>query len=190
MSSPKIKGGWLSTAKRVASPNYSDRPDIEDISLLVVHNISLPSGQFGQSYHGTSLIELFFCNRLVQGIDPYLDSILDMQVSAHLLIYRNGDIVQFVPFHKRAWHAGASSFDERLDCNDFSIGIEMEGDDITPFTHEQYVALTTASQAILLEYPAISANRITGHSDIAPERKTDPGPFFDWHLFFKLLDGS
>ncbi len=184
-----IKDGWLSYAKCVPSPNFNDRPDPNDISLLVVHNISLPPGEYGQTYQGTPLIECFFCNQLPLGIHPFLDSIVNMQVSAHLLIYRNGDVVQFVPFDKRAWHAGQSAYKDRVQCNDFSIGIELEGDDDTAFTQAQYAALRKASQIIMQEYPSISLDRIVGHSEIAPERKTDPGPAFNWPYFLKSLDG-
>ena len=167
----------LKGAEQIDSPNFNERPT-EEISLLVIHNISLPPGEFD-----SRCVEQFFCNQLDPGQHPYFEEIKDLEVSSHLLIERTGRVVQFVPFDKRAWHAGASTFDGRENCNDFSIGIELEGTDYQPFTEIQYQRLASISQSLMLSYPEITLNRITGHSDIAPGRKTDPGPLFDWAFF-------
>lgn len=177
-----IDQGWLSTARVLASPNVDLRPDESDISLLVIHNISLPPGQFG----GGHVAELF-TNTLDANAHPYFAEIADFKVSAHLLIDREGLVTQFVPFYLRAWHAGVSEFDGRTACNDFSIGIELEGTDTQPYTDVQYRQLTEVTNCLLVQYPAMTAERIVGHCDIAPNRKTDPGPFFDWAYFRKLL---
>jgi AmpD protein len=177
-----IDQGWLSTARVLASPNVDLRPDESDISLLVIHNISLPPGQFG----GGHVAELF-TNTLDANAHPYFAEIADFKVSAHLLIDREGLVTQFVPFYLRAWHAGVSEFDGRTACNDFSIGIELEGTDTDPYTHLQYERLVKITQCLIAEYPALSSERVAGHSDIAPDRKTDPGPAFDWALFKALI---
>ena len=179
-----ISQGWLSHARRVPSPNCNARPNDSDISLLVIHNISLPPEQFGGNY-----IEQFFTNTLCINDHPYFKTIAHIEVSAHLLITRTGEFVQFVGFDQRAWHAGVSSFDGRENCNDFSIGIELEGTDNLAYTHEQYVALCEVTQLLLSTYPAIVPERIVGHCDIAPGRKTDPGEAFDWTYFMTQLDG-
>lgn len=166
----------------VPSPNFGARPEGSAISLLVVHNISLPPGQFG----GTE-IEDFFCNRLDPAAHPYFETIAAMQVSAHALVRRDGSVVQFVSCLDRAWHAGRSCFDGQEECNDFSIGIELEGADDIPYTLEQYRTLADMARLTMMAWPEISAERITGHSDIAPGRKTDPGPAFDWRYFSQLL---
>ncbi len=173
-----IQDGWLASARRCPSPNYNDRPAGDVISLLVVHNISLPPGEFGHGY-----IEAFFCNQLPVDHHPYFEQIRDLKVSAHLLIDRQGNPTQFVPFDRRAWHAGASEFQGRGECNDFSIGIELEGSDQVPYTEAQYQRLAEVTGLLLSRYPALTPARITGHSDIAPGRKTDPGPAFDWDYF-------
>lgn len=178
----KVAGGWLNTARRCPSPNWDARPDPEDISLIVIHNISLPPRVFGGPW-----IDDLFLNRLDTAAHPYFASLGGLRVSAHLLIRRNGTIVQYVPFHRRAWHAGASRFNERENCNDFSIGIELEGTDDIPFTDRQYNALGAAAKALLAVYPALTTPRIAGHSDIAPARKTDPGPAFDWRRLRQSL---
>ena len=167
----------LNGAEQIDSPNFNERPS-QEISLLVIHNISLPPGEFD-----SRCVEQFFCNQLDSSQHPYFEEIKDLEVSSHLLIERTGRVVQFVPFDKRAWHAGASSFDGRDNCNDFSIGIELEGTDCQPFTEIQYQILASISHSLMLSYPEITLNRITGHSDIAPGRKTDPGPLFDWVYF-------
>ena len=172
----------LSSARLLLSPNCDERPLGCEITLLVIHNISLPPGEYGGGG-----IEDFFLNRLDSQADPYFESIAHLRVSAHLLIRRDGEVTQFVPFTHRAWHAGESEFEGCDGCNDFSIGIELEGCDEQPFTEEQYQALVKATDEIMLRYPAITKARIVGHSDIAPERKTDPGPVFDWALYRSLL---
>lgn len=173
-----INNGWLSTAKKICSPNFDSRSDEADISLLVIHNISLPPEQFGGGY-----IEQFFCNQLDPSEHPYFSSICELTVSSHLLITREGALIQFVPFNKRAWHAGVSSFQGRDKCNDYSIGIELEGADTIAYTEQQYTTLISVTQSILKAYPLIHSDRIVGHSDIAPDRKTDPGSAFDWQRF-------
>ena len=177
-----IDQGWLSTATALASPNADPRPDKSDISLLVIHNISLPPGQFG----GGHVAELF-TNTLDPNTHPYFAEIANFKVSAHLLIDREGVVIQFVPFDQRAWHAGVSAFAGRPACNDFSIGIELEGTDTDPYTHLQYECLVKTTQCLIAEYPALSSERVAGHSDIAPDRKTDPGPAFDWARFKALI---
>lgn len=167
--------GWLEPVERCASPNCNERPDAQDISLLVIHNISLPPGQFG-----SGCIREFFCNRLDYSSHSYFAQLVDLQVSAHLLIERDGQLLQFVPFCNRAWHAGESLFEGRSNCNDFSIGIELEGTDDDPYTDSQYESLVAVTCLLMEAYPAITTQRIVGHSDIAPGRKTDPGPAFDW----------
>ena len=168
----------LTTAKQLDSPNCSERSETAKIELLVIHNISLPPGRYGGGY-----IEALFSNNLNPDDDPYFRDIAHLTVSAHLLIDRLGEITQFVPFDKKAWHAGASSFKGRENCNDFSIGIELEGCDDEPFTAEQYQSLVSVTQQLMAEYPDIHFDHVVGHSDIAPGRKTDPGPYFDWALF-------
>lgn len=171
----------LSNARQVASPNFSERLPEVHIELLVLHNISLPPGQYGGGF-----IEAFFCNSLCADDHEYFLEIAQLQVSAHLLIERSGEIIQFVPFDKKAWHAGKSAFMGRENCNEFSIGIELEGSDDAPFTDEQYQALAQVTAMLKRQYPAIRQDRIVGHSDIAPGRKTDPGPCFDWQRFHSL----
>ncbi len=178
-----INNGWFDQCRSVPSPNFNQRPDPADISLLVIHSISLPPRQFGSSH-----IEQFFCNRLDRAEHPYFASICDMEVSSHLLIDRQGQLVQFVSLLERAWHAGQSCFERRKNCNDFSIGIELEGSDDDPFTDAQYQQLSAVTRRIMLAFPAITPARIVGHSDIAPGRKTDPGPHFDWQRFRDSLN--
>lgn len=180
--SGSISNGWITSAKKIESPNFDERSDESDISLLVIHNISLPPEQFGGGY-----IEQFFCNQLDKNAHPYFESICDLTVSSHLLITREGELIQFVSFHKRAWHAGISNFEGREKCNDYSIGIELEGADTIAYTDKQYDALTNVTQALIKAYPAIKKQRITGHSDIAPGRKTDPGVSFDWPRYLKEI---
>ena len=177
-----LQAGLIPQAKQCLSPNCDARPDPNDISLLVIHNISLPPGEFGGGY-----IEDFFCNQLDHQQHPFFTEIEGVKVSAHLVINRQGELIQFVPFHQRAWHAGLSCFEGRERCNDFSIGIELEGTDHTPYTQAQYKMLSDVTQLIMACYPAIKQNRITGHQDIAPERKTDPGPAFDWQYYRNAL---
>jgi N-acetyl-anhydromuramoyl-L-alanine amidase len=173
--------GLIDPARQCPSPNCDDRPNDGAQDLLVIHGISLPPGQFGGPE-----IEQLFTNRLDWGAHPYFTEIRGLEVSAHLLIRRDGELVQFVPFTQRAWHAGASSFRGQDCCNDYSIGVELEGEDEMPYTDEQYTTLTGVSRAIVTAYPAISGREIAAHSDIAPGRKTDPGPAFDW---LRVYDG-
>jgi len=177
-----IKNHLLTTARFLASPNHGVRQDEGDISLLVIHNISLPPGEFGGPY-----IDDLFCNRLDCRVHPFFDDIKDLRVSSHLLINRQGKVTQYVPFNLKAHHAGVSCFEGRDQCNEFSIGIELEGTDDCDFTDAQYSALARVTRLLLQAYPAITTDRITGHSDIAPGRKTDPGPHFDWTRYRHLL---
>lgn len=174
--------GRIEPARRVASPNHDERPGAETPSLIVVHGISLPPGQFGGGE-----IEALFTNTLDWDAHPYFREIHGLQVSAHLLIRRDGELVQFVPFHRRAWHCGPSRFRSRARCNDFSIGIELEGDDQTPYDDRQYAVLPCVVAALERAYPSISNREIAAHSDIAPGRKTDPGPAFDWLRLYDAL---
>ncbi|MBU2885422.1 1,6-anhydro-N-acetylmuramyl-L-alanine amidase AmpD [Gilvimarinus agarilyticus] len=178
MAQYSIVGGWIDQAERCSCPNFGERPNPQDISLLVIHNISLPPGEYGGGW-----IDRFFANKLDPAAHPYFSDIANLQVSSHLLIERTGVIKQFVNLEQRAWHAGRSEFNGREECNDFSIGIELEGTDDTPYTDAQYQTLIAVTQAILTCYPAIDKSRILGHSDIAPGRKTDPGPSFDWSRY-------
>lgn len=173
-----IQSGKTSLAEWLASPNFNLRPPNSTVSLLVIHNISLPPGEYGGAH-----IHAFFQNQLDTGKHPYFETIAGLEVSAHCLIERNGRITQFVNFNDRAWHAGVSSFLGRTDCNDFSIGIELEGTDTSPYTSEQYQSLVTLAAELMKNYPQITLDKIVGHSDIAPERKSDPGPAFDWSGF-------
>ncbi len=166
--------GWCQQAQHCPSPNFNERPEAE-VSLLVIHNISLPPGQFQ-----TGCVQQFFQNQLDTGAHPFFQTIAELRVSAHFLIERDGAVTQFVSCLQRAWHAGVSSFEGREACNDFSIGIELEGTDFEPFTDAQYQALVQLTRQLQAQYPAITPSRICGHSDIAPVRKTDPGPHFDW----------
>lgn len=176
------QSGWLTSVPRLASVNCDQRPDADDISGIVIHNISLPPGEFG----GPWIADLFL-NRLDANAHPYFAEIADLRVSSHLLIRRDGEIQQFVPFTKRAWHAGQSCWDGRERCNDFTIGIELEGDDFSPFTDQQYQQLALVIKLLIKTYPQLSAQRIVGHEHIAPGRKTDPGPYFDWQRLQALL---
>ena len=167
--------GWLSGMRRVASPHCDARPSGTRINLLVIHNISLPPGEFG----GEAIVRLF-TNTLDTDAHPYYAQLKGVKVSAHFLIRRDGEIIQFVPCGKRAWHAGASAWQGRVACNDFSVGIEMEGSDSAPFSDQQYTALRRLTRRLRRAYPI---RGVTGHSDIAPGRKTDPGPCFDWSRY-------
>jgi AmpD protein len=161
------------------SPNADERPVPSDISLLVVHAISLPPGELGGE-RNRGFIEDLFLNRLDSDAHPYFATIAGLKVSAHVCVFRDGRAAQYVSFDRRAWHAGESSFEGRNRCNDFSIGVELEGCDELPFTDAQYRALGQIASALQLAYPRITRERIVGHADIAPGRKTDPGPHFDW----------
>lgn len=179
----EIKNHWLETVRKISSENCDDRPDEADISLVVIHCISLPPGEFGGDG-----VDRLFQNRLVPEQHPYFESIRHLKVSAHVLIQRSGKITQYVPFNRRAWHAGQSCFEGRPKCNDYSIGIELEGTDESPFTDAQYSQLGSLLSSLIDHYPSLSRQRITGHSDIAPGRKTDPGIHFDWERLFRLVN--
>lgn len=171
----RIKQHWLVDAEHCPSPHFNQRPAHAVIDMIVIHNISLPPKQFGAQY-----IKDFFQGKLDHSQHAYFESIKTLKVSAHLLIDRLGQITQFVSFANRAWHAGQSVWQGCENCNDFSIGIELEGADDIAFTESQYRALNTVIHLLQQHYPSISKDRIVGHSDIAPGRKTDPGPAFDW----------
>lgn len=181
-----IDSGWWDAARRVVSPNQNERPHGE-VSALVLHSISLPPGEYGGED-----IERLFTNCLDPHAHPYFAGIAHLRVSAHLLIRRDGTCTQFVPFDRRAWHAGRSCwFDgerERRELNDFSVGIELEGDEVGPYREAQYRALAAATRALMATYPALDSSRITSHARIAPLRKRDPGPAFDWAYFRRCLD--
>jgi AmpD protein len=167
--------GWIAGVRRVLSPNFDERPLGTSLSLIVVHGISLPPGEFGNGW-----IDRFFCNDLPADAHPYFATVQDLTVSAHVLIARDGTLTQYVPFDRRAWHAGKSEHCGRSACNDFSIGIELEGTDDLPYSSAQYTALGKLIAALRRAYPPLRRAEIVGHSDIAPGRKTDPGPAFDW----------
>ncbi|NBC48089.1 MAG: 1,6-anhydro-N-acetylmuramyl-L-alanine amidase AmpD [Gammaproteobacteria bacterium] len=174
--------GRLGIARWRPSPNADERPRGVEPDLLVIHSISLPPGEFGGPW-----IEQLFCNRLDLDAHPYFATLAGLRVSAHLVIRRDGELLQFVALHRRAWHAGRSSFRGRPECNDYAIGIELEGTDQTPFSDAQYRQLARVTGLIRTGYPAITADRITGHQDIAPGRKTDPGPTFDWERYLAAV---
>jgi AmpD protein len=176
-----VASGVLVSARQCNSPNQDARPAGVAIDLVVLHGISLPPGEFGGN-----AIEQLFCKQLDWDSHAYFRQIRGLEVSSHILIRRDGEVLQFVPFVARAWHAGVSSFRGRGQCNDRSIGIELEGCDDIPYDDRQYAALVTLLAALLRAYPALSARRFAAHSDIAPGRKTDPGPAFDW---LRLYDG-
>jgi N-acetyl-anhydromuramoyl-L-alanine amidase len=170
-----INSGLMSGAKQVASPNCDARPQGVEAELIVVHGISLPPGEFGGPW-----IERLFMNTLPFDLHPYFAEIGAMRVSSHALVTRAGGLIQFVRFTDRAWHAGQSSYNGRSACNDFSIGIELEGFDTLPYEPAQYDTLGAVVAALCKAYPRLSPERLVGHSDISPGRKTDPGPAFDW----------
>jgi N-acetyl-anhydromuramoyl-L-alanine amidase len=172
-------GGRVSGMRYISSPNHDRRPPGVKIDLLVIHNISLPPGEFG----GKAIVQLF-TNALDTETHPYYAQLRGLRVSAHFLIRRNGETIQFVPCGKRAWHAGVSTWQGRERCNDFSIGVELEGSDHEPFAAEQYLALAKLTRRLRQSYPI---RNIVGHSDIAPQRKTDPGSQFDWSRYRRLL---
>jgi AmpD protein len=172
---------WLPGLTHEPSPNADERPTGCEVDLLVIHNISLPPGEFGGGH-----IRDLFLNRLDVTAHPYFREIAHLRVSAHVLIRRDGSARQFVALDRRAWHAGLSSFCGRERCNDFSIGIELEGSDEIPYTRPQYRRLATLTADIQSRFPAIRPGHIVGHSDIAPDRKTDPGPGFDWARYREM----
>lgn len=175
--------GLIREARQVTSPNADARPEGAPLDLVVVHSISLPPGEFGGPW-----IEQLFCNQLPADKHPYFAEIHQLKVSAHVLIRRDGELVQFVPLQQRAWHAGQSNYCGREACNDFSIGIELEGTDTSTFEAIQYQKLAELISALCSTYPDIDPGKITGHSDIAPGRKTDPGSGFEWDKLYALLN--
>lgn len=178
--------GWIAWAERRPSGHWNERPSGVIIDLLVIHNISLPPGEFGGPW-----IDDLFLGRLDPGRHPYFAvAAAAGPVSTHLLIRRDGRLIQYVPLDLRAWHAGRSCFEGREACNDYSIGIELEGDDESAFEPAQYRTLIHATQVIMAAYPAIKPDRIRGHNEIAPGRKTDPGPFFDWGVYLSALGSA
>ena len=178
MSAINIKDNLIEGVIFHPSPNFDSRPKDIDISLIVIHSISLPPGKYGGNE-----IKDFFLNELDTSNHEYFESIKNLKVSSHILIKRTGEILQFVPFNKRAWHAGISSYLGKENCNDYSIGIELEGTDDSEFTDEQYNSLINLTSSLIRSYPNLSKDRLVGHSDIAPGRKSDPGIFFDWKRF-------
>ena len=173
--------GLIRPAEQCPSPNQDDRPEGCEPELIIIHGISLPPGEFGGPF-----VEQLFTNRLDWEAHPYFAEIRGLKVSSHVFIQRDGSLIQFVPFSRRAWHAGASCYRDRKDCNDFSIGIELEGEDETPYTESQYEVLVKSIAALQATYTNLCARRIAGHCDVAPNRKSDPGPAFDW---LRLYDG-
>ena len=174
----RINNHLIADIKFLESPNFNTRPKGTSINLLVIHSISLPPKVYGNNH-----IENFFLNKLDYSLDPFYEEIKELKVSTHLLIKRDGEIIQFVPFNMRAWHAGESSFDGKDNCNDYSIGIELEGADDDDFEEIQYDKLCEVTIALQDEYKNITKENIKGHSDIAPGRKTDPGLFFNWDRY-------
>lgn len=168
-----------------ASPHCDERPAGSEIELIVVHGISLPAGEFGQPY-----IDQLFLGTLNPAERPDFAVLEGLRVSAHCLIRRNGELIQYVPFDRRAWHAGISSWHGRERCNDFSVGIELEGTDDTPYTDAQYAKLGDLIDALRDNYPSITEHAVTGHEHIAPGRKTDPGAAFDWHNLAKCCSAT
>ena len=178
----EIENHLIKNIKYIRSPNFNERSQNSSIKLIVIHAISLPPKEYGGDY-----VENFFLNKLKISDHEYFKEIKDLKVSSHLYIKRDGEIIQFVPFDKRAWHAGESSFNGEFDCNDFSIGIELEGSDCDNFTDHQYQALIDVTRQLMNEYPDIKKNSIKGHSDIAPGRKTDPGDGFEWTRYLSKI---
>lgn len=179
------ESGWLRAARQVPSPNCDDRPSGVVPELIVVHGISLPPGEYGGPW-----IDRLFTNTLPADQHPYFAEVADRKVSSHVLIRRDGELVQYVPLHRRAWHAGVSQYRGREKCNDFSVGIELEGTDDSAYEPVQYRVLSTVILQLCDAYPSLSLDRIAGHSDIAPGRKTDPGQAFDWPRLRALLEIS
>jgi len=175
--------GVINNINQRACSHFDERPAQCDISLLVIHNISLPAGQFNTPYVDDLFMGCIDCNA-----HSSFSDLEGLKVSAHCFIKRCGEVIQYVPFEKRAWHAGRSCFAGQQNCNDFSIGIELEGTDTTNYTDAQYQSLAALTQAIMQRYPKITASNIVGHCDIAPGRKTDPGASFNWRKFFNLIE--
>jgi len=173
---------WLARVRRAHSPNADARPEPAGIELVVVHGISLPPGEFGGGH-----VEALFTNRLDPAVHPDFESLRGLRVSAHLFIDRRGHLVQFVPFDRRAWHAGISEWRGRPGCNDFGIGIELEGTDTTPYTAAQYTALARIVRTLFDRYPRLCRDAVVGHAEIAAGRKSDPGAAFDWQRLYALI---
>ena len=177
-----LETGLMRGAKQIVSPNCDSRPAGVEADLIVVHGISLPPGEFGGPW-----IERLFTNALPAEIHPYFAEVAPLRVSSHLVVQRDGALTQYVSFADRAWHAGQSNYQGRAACNDFSVGVELEGVDTLPYEAVQYDTLARAVAALCAAYPRLSTDRIVGHSDIAPGRKTDPGPAFDWPRAHRLI---
>jgi len=177
-----VESGLISGARQVASPNFDDRPAKCCAELIVVHGISLPPGEFGGEW-----IDRLFTNTVDPAAHPYFPGIVDLRVSSHLLIRRDGELVQYVPLSKRAWHAGVSCYQGREKCNDFSIGIELEGADDIPYTDAQYEVLALTVRQLQATYPSLAGAPVVGHCEVAAGRKTDPGRSFDWERLFSML---
>jgi N-acetyl-anhydromuramoyl-L-alanine amidase len=177
-----LESGLMRGARQIASPNYDSRPSEVEMDLIVVHGISLPPGEFGGPW-----IDRLFTNTLPREMHPYFAEVGARRVSAHLVVSRDGAVTQYVSFRDRAWHAGQSSYQGREACNDFSVGVELEGTDDLPYEAQQYRSLAKVVAALCAAYPRLSPDRLAGHSDIAPGRKTDPGPAFDWPLAHRLI---
>jgi AmpD protein len=180
-----LETGLMRGAKQIASPNYDARPAGVEADLIVIHGISLPPGEFGGPW-----IERLFTNTLPAEIHPYFAEVAPLRVSSHVVVQRDGALTQYVSFADRAWHAGQSNYQGRAACNDFSVGVELEGTDTLPYEATQYEALAAVVAALCAAYPRLSADRLVGHSDIAPGRKTDPGPAFDWPRARRLIGAA
>lgn len=180
---PESSDLWLKDVRRIDSPNFDDRPVDTEIDLLIIHGISLPPSKYGGPY-----IDQLFTNSLDPEEDPYFKEIIHLRVSSHLFINRQGELTQYVPLNKRAWHAGESEFCGRKVCNDFSIGIELEGTDDEAYESEQYQCLGDVTSCIMSRWQGITKKRIVGHCDVSPGRKTDPGTFFDWDTYFNRIE--
>jgi AmpD protein len=180
-----LDSGLMQGARQIASPNYDSRPPGVEAELIVVHGISLPPGDFGGPW-----IDRLFTNTLPPDVHPYFAEVAALRVSSHLVIMRDGALTQYVKFTERAWHAGRSSYAGREACNDFSIGVELEGTDTLPYESAQYAVLAEVVAALCAAYPRLAPDRLVGHSDIAPGRKTDPGPAFDWGRARGLIDAA
>jgi AmpD protein len=177
-----LQSGLLQGARQIASPNHDARPPSVEADLIVVHGISLPPGEFGGPW-----IERLFTNGLTADLHPYFQEVASLRVSSHLVVMRDGAVTQYVKFTDRAWHAGKSIYQGRAACNDFSVGVELEGTDTLPYEDAQYRALADIVAALCAAYPRLSPERLAGHSDISPGRKTDPGPAFDWDVARRLI---
>jgi len=178
----RVVDGWLQGVARLPTPNVDDRPAGESVELVVIHNISLPPGEYGRRN-----VQALFTNALDPRAHPFFAAVAGARVSAHLLIERDGTVTQFAPFDRRAWHAGVSEFDGRPRCNDFSVGIELEGTDATPYTSAQYETLAQIAAELCHAYPMLAPDAVVGHSDVAPGRKSDPGIAFDWPMLRSLV---